>query len=650
MTIPSSRFFKGLQLEGNVYWALFLRLLLAMFLFMLCRIGFFVYNLSYFPEMTTWNFMRILWGGFWFDLTAVLYINLIILILSIIPVDLRFRAGYQTTIKVFYYVLNGVALAVNVMDFIYYKFTLRRTTADVFDQFENETNLFSLFFRFLIDYWYAVVFWLLLMWIMVKLYNRIKVQGPLMQHRIAYYVAGILAIPLIVGLFIGAVRGGFRHSTRPITLSNAGEYVEHPNEVSLVLNTPFAILRTMGKTKIQKIKYFDSEAELDKVYSPVHTPRDTAGFKADNVVVIILESFSKEFFGAFNQQKPGYKGHTPFLDSLIQHSQTFDYSFANGRKSIDGLPSVLASIPSLGVPYVLTPFANNRINSLGNLLRDKGYHTSFFHGAPNGSMGFSSFTNLAGIDNYYGKTEYGNDADFDGMWGIWDDKFFGFYADKLNEFPQPFMSSVFSVSSHHPFVVPEEFEGKFKGGEQPILKCIEYTDYALRKFFAKTSTMPWYKNTLFVITADHVSSNIVFPESHTTWGLFSVPIIFFKPDNSLAARSHAIAQQIDIMPSVLGYLNYDKPYVGFGNNVFDSTSTSFAFNYRDDIYNLYEGEYLLLFDGKRTVSLYNFVNDTMLQQDIKKANRAVTENMERKIKAIIQQYNNRMVADKLTAQ
>lgn len=650
MSIQSSRFFKGLQLEGNVYWALFLRLLLAMFLFMLCRIGFFLYNLSYFPEMTTWNFMRILWGGFWFDLTAVLYINVIILILSIIPVDLRFRAGYQTTIKVFYYVLNGLALAANVMDFIYYKFTLRRTTADVFDQFENESNLFSLFFRFLIDYWYAVLFWLLLMWIMVKLYNRIKVQGPLMQHRIAYYVAGVLAIPLIVGLFIGAVRGGFRHSTRPITLSNAGEYVEHPNEVSLVLNTPFAIFRTLGKTKIQKIKYFTDERELSEIYSPVHAPVDSSAFRADNVVVIILESFSKEFFGAFNRDKPGYKGYTPFLDSLIQHSRTFEYSFANGRKSIDGLPSVMASIPSLGVPYVLTPFANNRINSLGNLLRDKGYHTSFFHGAPNGSMGFSSFTNLAGIDHYYGKTEYGNDADFDGMWGIWDDKFFSFYADKLNEFPQPFMSSIFSVSSHHPFVVPEEFEGKFKGGEEPILKCIEYTDYALRRFFAKASTMPWYKNTLFVITADHVSSNIVFPESHTTWGLFSVPIIFFNPDNSLAERSSSIAQQIDIMPSVLGQLKYDKPYVAFGHNVFDSTSTSFAFNYRDDIYNLYEGEYLLMFDGKRTISLYNFVKDRMLQQDIKKSDKDVAARMERKIKAIIQQYNNRMVEDKLTVQ
>lgn len=643
-----SRLFKGLQLEGNIYWALFLRLLLAMFLFMLCRIGFYLYNVSYFPEMTTWNFFRILWGGFWFDLTAVLYINVIILILSILPVDLRFRHGYQSTIKVLYYTLNGFALAINVMDFIYYKFTLRRTTADVFSQFENESNLFSLFFRFLMDYWYAVLFWVLLMWIMVKLYNRIKVQGPLMQHRVAYYVAGLLAIPLVVGLFIGAVRGGFRHSTRPITLSNAGEYVEHPNEVSLVLNTPFAIFRTLGKTKIQKVKYFSDEQEMGNVYSPVHNPPDSASFRDDNVVIIILESFSKEFFGVFNTDKTAYKGHTPFLDSLVRHSKTFEYSFANGRKSIDGLPSVMAGIPSLGVPYVLTPFANNRINSLGNLLRDKGCHSSFFHGAPNGSMGFNAFTNLAGFEHYYGKDEYNNDADFDGIWGIWDDKFFDFYADKLNEFPQPFMSAIFSVSSHHPFAVPEEFEGKFKGGEQPILACIEYTDYALKKFFEKISKMPWYKNTLFVITADHVSSNIVFPETHTTRGLFSVPVIFFKPDNSLSEMSTSIAQQIDIMPSVLGYLNFDKSYVGFGRNVFDAASTPFAFNYRDEIYNLYEGDYLLMFDGKRTISLYNFRRDKMLANDLKKENPDQVKKLEMKIKAIIQQYNNRMVEDRLT--
>lgn len=234
------------------------------------------------------------------------------------------------------------------------------------------------------------------------------------------------------------------------------------------------------------------------------------------------------------------------------------------------------------------------------------------------------------------------------MWGIWDDKFFSFYADKLNEFPQPFMSSIFSVSSHHPFKVPEEFEGKFKGGDQPILQCIEYTDYALKKFFEKASKMPWYKNTLFVITADHVSSNIVFDESHTTWGLFSVPIIFFKPDNSLAEMSPEIAQQIDIMPSVLGYLHYDKPFLAFGRNAIDSVSTPFAFNYRDETYNFYYQDYLLQFDGKRTIALYNFRKDKMLKTDVKSQFPDVVKSVEPIVKAIIQQYNNRMVEDNLT--
>lgn len=645
-----SRFFKGLQLEGNVYWALMLRLLLAMFLFMVCRIAFFIYNISYFPDTTAFNFLRILWGGLQFDLAAVLYINVIILVLSIVPVDLRFRQGYQSLMKVLFYILNGTAIAFNVMDFVYYRFTLRRTTADVLDQFENETNLFSLFFQFFIDYWYAVAFWALLMWMMVWLYNKIKVKGPLMQHRITYYIAGVIAIPLIITLFIGAVRGGFRHSTRPITLSNAGEYVEHPNEVSLVLNTPFAIFRTLGKTKIQRVNFFKDEKEMAALYNPIQTPNDTAAFTPTNVVVIILESFSKEFFGFYNKERQGYKGYTPFLDSLAQHSKTFQYSFANGRKSIDGLPSVVAGIPSLGVPYVLTPFASNKVNSLGNLLGSKGYHTSFFHGAPNGSMGFQAFTNIAGFKHYYGKTEYGNDDDFDNMWGIWDEKFLNFYADELNKLPEPFMTSFFSVSSHHPFKVPEEFEGKFKGGEQPILKCVEYTDYALRKFFKKASASKWYNNTLFVITADHVSSNVIFPESHTISGAYSVPIIFFKPDNSLSGMEQEIAQQIDIMPSILGYLHYDKPYVAFGRNVFNEKTVPFAFNYSDNVYNLYKGDYLLMFDGKRTISLYKFKQDIMLKNDIKAEQPDLVKELEQYIKAIIQQYNNRMVDDKLVVE
>jgi phosphoglycerol transferase MdoB-like AlkP superfamily enzyme len=639
----------NLRLSGNIYWALLLRLLLVMLLFTMCRIGFYLYNTSFFPGMSFGDFLWLLWGGLQFDLAAMLYVNSLYILLMIVPFDFRFRYGYQEGVKYIFFITNALALATNVADFIYYKFTLRRTSADVFRQFENEQNIGGLFFQFLLDYWYAVLFWVFLVVVMVKIYNHIRIWGPQMKSRTMYYTSGFFALPLITVFIIAGIRGGFRHSTRPITLSNAGKFVKDPRDISIVLNTPFSLIRTVGKTKVQRATYFD-ERTLEKIFTPVHTPSDTAHFRKDNVVVIILESFSREFVGALNQsgENGSYEGYTPFLDSLMRHSRSYLYGFANGRKSIDGLPSVLGSIPSLGVPYFLSPYSGNRINSLASLLKEEGYHTSFFHGAPNGSMGFNAFMNLAGVDHYFGMTEYNNDDHFDGLWGIWDEPFLEFYAGKLQTFPQPFVSSFFSVSSHHPFEIPEEYESTFKGGPMPIHRCIQYTDYALRRFFDRVSKMPWYKNTLFVITADHTSSNIEHAEYRTGWGFFSIPIMFFKPDNSLAGISDEISQQTDIMPSVLGYLHYNKPYVAFGRDVFRESSIPVAFNYRDNTYQFFEGEYVLVFDGTRSIGLYNFVDDKLMRTNLLSQEPDLARKMGDKIKAVIQQYNNRMIEDKLT--
>jgi phosphoglycerol transferase MdoB-like AlkP superfamily enzyme len=642
---------RDLRLNGNIYWALLLRLLLIMLLFSLCRAGFYLFNTHFFPEMTLGNFAKLLWGGLRFDVVAVLYVNMLYILLMILPFNFRFQYTYQEVLKYLFFTLNGFALITNVADFIYYKFTLRRTTADVFRQFQNEQNISGLMLQFLVDYWYAVLFWIALVIIMVKVYNKIRVWGPQTKNKIVYYVAGVLAIPLIAGVIVIGIRGGVRHSTRPITLSNAGEYVREPKQISIVLNTPFAIIRTIGNTKVQKVNFFP-EDQLNAIYTPEHHPQDTAAFGKENVVVIILESFSKEFFGTFNKEKENgtYKGYTPFLDSLIEHSLTYEYSFANGRKSIDGLPSVMSGIPSLGVPYFLSPYSGDKINSLASTLGPKGYHTSFFHGAPNGSMGFQAFMNLAGVKEYYGMKEYDNDDDFDGLWGIWDDKFLQFYADRLNEFPQPFMSSFFSVSSHHPFKIPEEYKEKFKGGPMPIHKCVQYTDYSLRQFFKKISSMPWYSNTLFVITADHTSSNVEFDEHRTAWGFFSVPIIFYKPDHTLTGRKQEIVQQIDIMPTVLGYLHYDQPYVAFGRDVFAGNREPFAFNYKDNTYQLFMKDFLLVFDGTRTVGLYNFKIDKMVETNLMAERPEIVKEMEQQIKAIIQQYNNRLIEDRMTVE
>ncbi|HMG91982.1 MAG TPA: LTA synthase family protein [Chryseolinea sp.] len=646
---PIKGLLEGLELRKNIFTALGLQLLLVMALLSICRIGFYLFNLNFFPEMSLGHFLQLMLGGLRFDLVTTLYCNALFILLTIVPVDLRFHEKYRIALKYGFFFTNGIMLAVNVADFIYYKFTLRRTTADVFRQFENETNVASLWLRFLWDYWCAALFWLLLIVVMIVVYNGINVRGPQLKNRRMYYITGSIVAPLIAFLVWGGMRGGFRHSTRPITLSNAGAYVKDPRDISIVLNTPFAIFRTWGKTNLQKVNFY-SDTEVDKVYSPVHYPNDSTNFRPDNVVIIILESFSKEFFGAFNKERPGYHGYTPFLDSLNQHSASFTYSYANGRKSIDGLPSVVASIPSLGVPYFLSPYSGNKINSIASLLKEKKYHTSFFHGAPNGSMGFQAFMNMAGVDEYYGMTEYDDDDDFDGIWGIWDDKFLQYFADKLDEFPQPFTSTLFSVSSHHPFEIPDRLKDRFKGGPLVIHKCIEYTDYALAEFFRKASKTIWYRNTLFVITADHTSSEIQFPEGRTGWGFYSVPLIFFKPDNSLAGERKEIAQQIDIMPSVLEFLNFDRPYVAFGRDLFNGNGSPFAINYKDNVYQYFEGDYLLQFDGTRSVGLYNIKLDKLMLRDVLGEFPQVAGQMEQKVKALIQQYNNRMLADKLTVE
>lgn len=256
---------------------------------------------------------------------------------------------------------------------------------------------------------------------------------------------------------------------RPITISNANKYVDRPMETGIVLNTPFSIFRTFGKTSFAIPQYFDKE-KMEALYTPVHMPADSVQFRPLNVVVFILESFSKENSGFLNEELDNgtYKGYMPFLDSLMAEGLTFKYSFSNGMKSIDGMPSVLSGIPMFIEPFFLTPSSLNTVSSIGGELGKKGYYTAFFHGADNGSMGFEAFARTAGYTNYFGRTEY-NEAnpgnkDFDGHWGIWDEKFFQFFGNTLSGFQQPFAAALFSLSSHHPFAFQQNTKAFFRKG------------------------------------------------------------------------------------------------------------------------------------------------------------------------------------------
>ena len=624
---------------------------LAYIAYLICRLAFLAENWSMFSENMTWGaFVEIIKGGWVFDTSAILYTNALYALMMLFPLHLKEKRQWQTAAKWVFVVVNAIAIAANLADCVYFQYTARRTTATVFSEFSNEGNVGAVVGVELLRHWYLLLLFLVMTWALWKAYRRAQAYD--LRPWIAYYAVQAVALAAFIPLCIAGMRGGFTTAVRPITISNANQYVDRPLEAGIVLNTPFSVIRTFGKKVFVTPDFFTAD-ELDRIYSPVHkpSPPDSVPKKKKNVVVLIVESFGREYIGGYNHWLDGgrYKGYTPFVDSLMQHSATFLYSYCNGRKSIDGMPGILSGIPMFIEPFFLTPASMNDVTSIAGELKHKGYYSAFFHGAENGSMGFQAYAKASGFDDYFGRTEYnadkrfGGDNDFDGMWAIWDEPFLQFFATKMSEFSEPFVSAVFTASSHHPYKVPEKYKDVFKEEGIVIHKCIRYTDNALRLFFEKAKRQPWYGNTLFVITSDHTNlSDHAYYQSDL--GGFCSPIIFFDPGGDMKpGMRNAIAQHIDIMPTVLSYLGYDRQYVAFGCDLLTTPDDeTWAVNYQGGIYQYVRGEWLLQFDGTRPKALYRFRTDLLLKHNELSRQPQVAADMERRLKAVIQSYMTRM--------
>ncbi len=640
-----------------------INLALVYVVYEVCRFVYLFENWSIYAPNLTWKSLgEILRGGWMFDTSAILYTNALYILLMLLPLQWKETDRWQRAARWVYIVFNSICIVINLADAVYFQYTGRRTTVTVFSEFSNEHNLGSIFGVELLRHWYLVVVGVALIYGLWKLYfmpsgkSTKLVQRPFSAKNLAiYYVSHLVCLVVFVPLCVFGMRGGATTAVRPITISNANQYVDRPLEAALVLNTPFSLIRTIDKPIFVVPEYYSAD-ELDRIYSPVHNPSDSATVRRKNVVVLIVESFGREYIGGFNKWLDGgqYKGYTPFVDSLMEHSTTYLYSYCNGRKSIDGMPSILSGIPMFVEPFFLTPASMNNVSGLAGELRKKGYFSAFFHGAENGSMGFQAFARATGFERYYGRTEYNEDKrfdgdkDFDGTWAIWDEPFLQFYAAKMSEFKQPFMTALFTASSHHPYVIPEKYKEKYPEEGIVIHKCIRYTDNALRRFFDTAKTKPWYKNTLFVITSDHTNQSD-HDYYQTDLGGFCSPIIFFDPSGELKpGMRNAIAQQIDIMPTVLGYLGYDRPFVAFGCDLFNTpVENTWAVNYQNGIYQYIKGDYLLQFDGQKTKALYRFRTDLLLKDNLADQLPTVRESMEREVKAIIQSYMTRMTTNTL---
>lgn len=621
---------------------LVLRLLLLITAYTVCRFLFYVFNTDYFTQELS-NLLFAFVAGVRFDISAILYTNIIFILLHILPGSWKSNKQVQKTAFILFLTINSAFLAINYIDIKYYSFINKRSTWDLLLLIKSSNDMWELMPTFILGYWYILLLWLLTTYGLWKLYPKSKATfSKTIDKKKSLILQTTLLLVSLVIITIGA-RGGLQ--MRPINLLTAAQY-QPTDKVALVTNSTFTLINTYNTNGCQPVEYFP-ENRLAAIYTPIKSYGTTnSPTDKKNVVILILESFSAEYSQLLSGNHHGY---TPFLDSLMRMSQYYTRAYANGKKSIESLPAILSGIPALmDNPYITGPYSANKQLSLPQVLTDNGYQTFFFHGGKNGTMSFDIFTKAAGISNYVGKNEYrGLESDFDGHWGIFDEPFLQYTAKCLDTVHSPFFAAIFTLSSHHPYRIPDSYVDQFPKGEHQILEAIGYADYALRQFFERVAKSEWYNNTLFVLTADHTAQSYT-PAFSNSHGNYRIPMIFFDPSNTRLSGAMAhVVQQTDIFSSIIAYLNINTPILTYGNSVF-GRNTGWALSYLNNVYQIVTDSTLIRFDGEKLVGFYRLDNDPLLEQNLADSRNKSDLYELNLLKAVIQDFKSRLINNKLT--
>lgn len=556
------------------------RMALLYAVLMLCRAAFWLYNSAQLGLPAWSEAGALLRGALQFDTASAVYADGVFILLSLLPIPVAWygRRWVRNALFGCYVAVNGLlVVAANLADAIYFHYAQKRITADEI-LFAGNDNSLPLILKFAAENWYMVLLAAGLIWLLVRGYGR-RIRPEALLRPAWSYPLRCLLLAATAGLCIGGMRGGFTRMTRPITLSNATLYTTDNAWANLILSNPFCILRTAGSAgKAEQLHYFTPD-RLQQLFTPRHEPADSAVvlLPGRNVMLFIMESMSAEHSARLRPDLYAdrtTKGFTPFLDSLMEQGICFERMYANGTRSIQAMPSVLGSIPSFKTPFVLMPQALGESRQLPAILAAQGYSTAFFCGSERGSMGFGAYARSAGIERLLSREDYEaryGAGDFDGYWGIWDEPFIRFAGETVAEMPEPFFATLFTLTAHHPFVVPDGERASLPEGYTPVHPGAAYDDRAVRRLFERFGNEEWFRRTIFVFVADHVSSEKFAPESREFPGDRHIIGFIYTPEGVTPDGSGLVVretvQQLDIMPTLLGILGNREPYFAFGRDV-----------------------------------------------------------------------------------
>lgn len=608
----------------------------------------FLFNTGNFPNLSVGEQFRLFFIGMRFDIWTLIIANLPLLVFYGVPLEFKYNKTYCKVVDILFVITNTLSITLNIIDVIYFRYIDKRMTSELLGFMKHtDDNQGSLITQFLIDFWFMVVIFAVFLFAIIILTRKTRVKPAVIINRKYWYTTRSLVFLALVAVSIIGLRGGLQN--KPISIITAANYTKTQN-IPLVLNTPFTIGRGSSGEVLKKFDFYD-EDELESLYSPIHKELKTNQFidksaNDYNVFLIILESHGQEMVKFYNDKRE--VSLTPFLDSLLANSLSFN-GMANGRQSIEALTSILSGLPSLmAKDYVESRYAANRLDGFGTILKRHGYTTAFFHGGNNGTMNFNASAISAGFDRYYGRDEYGNDDDYDGTWGISDMPFLQYTASKLNKIQKPFAAGVFTLSSHHPFKLPKGYSLPAGTYETDFEKTVRYTDDAMRHFFETISQYSWYDSTIFVIVGDHVNPEHRYDNYLNGYGQYQIVTAFYAPNIIKPLKTNIMAQQTDIGISLLAAVGCNDSVFSFGRNVFDSLQKPCFASYLNNIYQYSDGNHMLQSDGTNITAVFDINTDPCLNNNLYKDEEKENWNeLNGKFRMLLQQYNNRMINNKL---
>ena len=560
----------------------FVRLMSVFFaLFFILRLAFLWMYPETFAELTFGDIVYAMLKGAWFMDSSITMVFLgIPFLLTYLPIPWFRRQWYLTLVSWYTFIVLFVFTLIAIGDLQYFGLVQRHTGHELAAAMQTSTQA-------MIDMLVSAYGWQMLILVVLMLVSAFVWKRYMMPHpETSHLKLGWKRIPFVVVMFLLillTMRGGIESKPiQSVFAYNEGSMAQG----HLTLNGVFATLHSLKQSHMRVPHFMPEEVAehmVRQIYAspfetypdpsyPLMRERSNMNPKPEklNVVVLLLESWDPDFID-ITRELAGKKayGVTPNYNKLAKKGRLYTNFYANGQRSIDGIAAVIAGVPRVpGAGGFGEGIEVNGIGWMGNVAKKQGYQTSFLSGSYRHSFYMDKIAPLAGFDTYYGSEDltslHPNPPK--SHWGGWDYDLFMAGHQLYQQTEQPFLSVMFSVSTHTPWALPEQRFKKYKGGSDidKFRNTMFYTDWALGEFFKAVAQSSYADNTIFILVADHASGNMPHPDMR---GQYRVPLLMIAP-NIHPGIDDTLSSQVDLIPTIIDLAGWGKArYASLGTSI-----------------------------------------------------------------------------------